>query len=119
MEKWKIVCIVGQNNKVIGYDLISQSGRKRTVTPQELCVGIQKGVVVNAAINNNQITVQEPVNRRVKEIVVNLQFTEREFKLLYPYISKLYDNLMKSKEKNKDILSILNQFVQVENYLDC
>lgn len=56
--RYKVICIVGQYGKTIGYDVISEHGEKCTVTIQQLINAINSGVVVNARLNNGQIELQ-------------------------------------------------------------
>ena len=44
LVRWKVICVVGQSKKTIGYDVISERGEKRTVTIQQLVNAINAGV---------------------------------------------------------------------------
>lgn len=116
--RYKVVCMVGQSGKTIGYDVLSESGEKRTVTIQELVNAINAGVVVNARLNNGQIEFQGQLQRRVVEQIINIQLTEREFNILYPILMEVYTKLRKEHpEKNKKELSVLQKFVGYKNLL--
>lgn len=113
MNKWKVTCLVGQGDRLIGYDMVSSLGEQCTVNQVQLTNAIRNGGVVNAFLVNGKIVVQEPVNKRVEEKKVNIQLTESEFLAYYPYIEKLYSSLIKDKENNKKVLQALQRFVQV------
>lgn len=116
--RYKVVCMIGQSGKTIGYDVLSESGEKRTVTIQELINAINAGVVVNARLNNGQIEFQGQLQRRVVEQIINIQLTEREFNILYPILMEVYTKLRKEHpEKNKKELSVLQKFVGYKNLL--
>lgn len=115
MEFWKVICLVGKNNQLIGYDMLSSTGRKMTVTPQQLSNAINNGVVVNAVIEDNQIKVTEQVDKRIYEEIVNIQLTMAEFKAIYPDIGKLYDKYNRHPDKNKTILTAISKFVNLKN----
>lgn len=116
--RYKVVCMVGQSGKTIGYDVLSESGEKRTVTIQELVNAINSGVVVNARLNNGQIEFQGQLQRRVVEQIINIQLTESEFNILYPILMEVYTKLRKEHpEKNKKELSVLQKFVGYKNQL--
>lgn len=116
--RYKVVCMVGQSGKTIGYDVLSESGEKRTVTIQQLVNAINSGVVVNARLNNGQIEFQGQLQRRVVEQIINIQLTEREFNILYPILMEVYTKLRKEHpEKNKKELSVLQKFVGYKNLL--
>lgn len=116
--RWKVVCIVGQSGKTIGYDVLSESGEKRTVTIQELVNAINAGVVVNARLNNGKLEFQNQLQRRVIEQIINIQLTESEFNILYPCLMEVYTKLRKEHpEKNKKELSVLQKFVGYKNQL--
>ena len=44
LVRWKVICVVGQSKKTIGYDVISERGEKRTVTIQQLVNAVNAGV---------------------------------------------------------------------------
>ena len=116
--RWKVVCIVGQSGHTIGYDVISEDGEKRTVTIQELVNAITSGVVINARINEGKLEFSEQLPKRVIEQVINIQLTESEFNILYPYLCDMYQKLAeKHPEKNEKILMVLNHFVGYKNRL--
>lgn len=116
--RYKVVCMVGQSGKTIGYDVLSESGKKRTVTIQELLNAVNAGVVVNARLNNGQIEFQGQLQRRVIEQVINIQLTESEFNILYPILMEIFTKLKKEHpEKNKKELSVLQKFVGYKNQL--
>lgn len=116
--RYKVVCMIGQSGKTIGYDVLSESGEKRTVTIQELINAINAGVVVNARLDNGQIEFQGQLQRRVVEQIINIQLTEREFNILYPILMEVYTKLRKEHpEKNKKELSVLQKFVGYKNLL--
>lgn len=116
--RYKVICIVGQYGKTVGYDVISEHGEKRTVTIQELVNAINTGVVVNARLNNGQIEFQGQLQRRVIEQVINIQLTESEFNILYPILMEIFTKLKKEHpEKNKKELSVLQKFVGYKNQL--
>lgn len=116
--RYKVVCMVGQSGKTIGYDVLSESGEKRTVTIQELVNAINSGVVVNARLNNGQIEFQGQLQRRVVEQIINIQLTESEFNILYPCLMEVYTKLRKEHpEKSKKELSVLQKFVSYKNML--
>lgn len=116
--RYKVVCMVGQSGKTIGYDVLSESGEKRTVTIQELLNAVNAGVVVNARLDNGQIEFQGQLQRRVVEQIINIQLTEREFNILYPILMEVYTKLRKEHpEKNKKELSVLQKFVGYKNLL--
>lgn len=116
--RYKVVCMVGQSGKTIGYDVLSESGEKRTVTIQELINAVNAGVVVNARLNNGQIEFQGQLQRRVIEQVINIQLTESEFNILYPILMEIFTKLKKEHpEKNKKELSVLQKFVGYKNQL--
>lgn len=116
--RYKVVCMVGQSGKTIGYDVLSESGEKRTVTIQELVNAIKAGVVINAGLNNGQIEFQGQLQRRVIEQVINIQLTESEFNILYPILMEIFTKLKKEHpEKNKRELSVLQKFVGYKNQL--
>lgn len=116
--RYKVVCMVGQSGKTIGYDVLSESGEKRTVTIQELVNAINSGVIVNARLNNGQIEFQGQLQRRVVEQIINIQLTESEFNILYPCLMEVYTKLRKEHpEKNKNELSVLQKFVGYKNLL--
>lgn len=116
--RYKVICIVGQYGKTVGYDVLSESGEKRTVTIQELVNAIKAGVVVNARLNNGQIEFQGQLQRRVIEQVINIQLTESEFNILYPILMEIFTKLKKEHpEKNKKELSVLQKFVGYKNQL--
>ena len=116
--RYKVVCMIGQSGKTIGYDVLSESGEKRTVTIQELINALNAGVVVNARRNTGQIEFQGQLQRRVVEQIINIQLTEREFNILYPILMEVYTKLRKEHpEKNKKELSVLQKFVGYKNLL--
>lgn len=116
--RYKVVCMVGQSGKTIGYDVLSESGEKRTVTIQELINAINTGVVVNARLNNGKLEFQNQLQRRVVEQVINIKLTESEFDILYPCLMEVYTKLRKEyPEKNKKELSVLQKFVGYKNQL--
>lgn len=116
--KYKVVCMIGQSGKTIGYDVLSESGEKRTVTIQELMNAINAGVVVNARLNNGRLEFQNQLQRRVVEQIINIQLTESEFNILYPCLMEIYTKLRKEHpEKNKKELSVLQKFVGYKNLL--
>ena len=116
--RWKVVCIVGQSGKTIGYDVLSESGEQRTVTIQELINAINAGVVVNARLNNGKLEFQNQLQRRVVEQVINIKLTESEFNILYPCLMEVYTKLRKEHpEKSKKELSVLQKFVGYKNLL--
>lgn len=116
--RYKVVCMVGQSGKTIGYDVLSESGEKRTVTIQELINAINAGVVVNARLNNGKLEFQNQLQRRVVEQIINIQLTESEFNILYPCLMEVYTKLRKEHpEKNKKELSVLQKFVGYKNLL--
>ena len=116
--RYKVVCMIGQSRKTIGYDVLSESGEKRTVTIQELINAINAGVVVNARLNNGKLEFQNQLQRRVIEQIINIQLTESEFNILYPCLMEVYTKLRKEHpEKNKKELSVLQKFVGYKNLL--
>ncbi len=116
--RYKVVCMVGQSGKTIGYDVLSESGEKRTVTIQELLNAVNAGVVVNARLNNGKLEFQNQLQRRVVEQIINIKLTESEFNILYPCLMELYTKLRKEHpEKNKKELSVLQKFVGYKNLL--
>lgn len=116
--RYKVVCMIGQSGKTIGYDVLSESGEKRTVTIQELINAINAGVVVNARLNNGKLEFQNQLQRRVVEQIINIQLTESEFNILYPCLMEVYTKLRKEHpEKNKKELSVLQKFVGYKNLL--
>lgn len=116
--RWKVVCIVGQSGHTIGYDVLSESGKKRTVTIQELLNAVKAGVVVNARLNNGKLEFQNQLQRRVVEQVINIKLTESEFNILYPCLMEVYTKLRKEHpEKSKKELSVLQKFVGYKNLL--
>lgn len=116
--RWKVVCIVGQSGRTIGYDMLSEGGEKRTVTIQQLVNAIASGVVANARINEGKLEFSEQLPKRVIEQVINIQLTESEFNTLYPYLCDMYQKLAeKHPEKNEKVLVILNKFVGYKNRL--
>ena len=116
--RYKVVCMVGQSGKTIGYDVLSESGEKRTVTIQELINAINAGVVINARLNNDKLEFQNQLQRRVVEQIINIQLTESEFNILYPCLMEVYTKLRKEyPEKNKKELSVLQKFVGYKNML--
>lgn len=116
--RYKVVCMVGQSGKTIGYDVLSESGEKRTVTIQELVNAINAGVVVNARLNNGKLEFQNQLQRRVVEQIINIKLTESEFNILYPCLMEVYTKLRKEHpEKSKKELSVLQKFVGYKNLL--
>lgn len=116
--RYKVVCMIGQSGKTIGYDVLSESGEKRTVTIQELLNAVNAGVVVNARLNNGKLEFQNQLQRRVVEQIINIQLTESEFNILYPCLMEIYTKLRKEHpEKNKKELSVLQKFVGYKNLL--
>lgn len=116
--RYKVVCMVGQSGKTIGYDVLSESGEKRTVTIQELLNAVNAGVVVNARLNNGKLEFQNQLQRRVVEQIINIKLTESEFNILYPCLMEVYTKLRKEHpEKNKKELSVLQKFVGYKNQL--
>ena len=116
--RYKVVCMVGQSGKTIGYDVLSESGEKRTVTIQELINAINAGVVVNARLNNGKLEFQNQLQRRVVEQIINIKLTESEFNILYPCLMEVYTKLRKEHpEKSKKELSVLQKFVGYKNLL--
>lgn len=116
--RYKVVCMVGQSGKTIGYDVLSESGEKRTVTIQELVNAVNAGVVINARLNNGKLEFQNQLQRRVVEQIINIQLTESEFNILYPCLMEVYTKLRKEHpEKNKKELSVLQKFVGYKNML--
>lgn len=116
--RYKVVCMVGQSGKTIGYDVLSESGEKRTVTIQELVNAINAGVVVNARLNNGKLEFQNQLQRRVVEQIINIKLTESEFNILYPCLMEIYTKLRKEyPEKNRKELSVLQKFVGYKNML--
>ena len=116
--RYKVVCMIGQSGKTIGYDVLSESGEKRTVTIQELLNAVNAGVVINARLNNGKLEFQNQLQRRVVEQVINIQLTESEFNILYPCLMEVYTKLRKEHpEKNKKELSVLQKFVGYKNML--
>lgn len=116
--RYKVVCMVGQSGKTIGYDVLSESGEKRTVTIQELVNAINAGVVINARLNNGKLEFQNQLQRRVVEQIINIKLTESEFNILYPCLMEIYTKLRKEHpEKNKKELSVLQKFVGYKNQL--
>lgn len=116
--RYKVVCIVGQSGKTIGYDVLSESGEKRTVTIQELINAINAGVVINARLNNGKLEFQNQLQRRVVEQIINIKLTESEFNILYPCLMEVYTKLRKEHpEKSKKELSVLQKFVGYKNLL--
>lgn len=116
--RYKVVCMVGQSGKTIGYDVLSESGEKRTVTIQELVNAINAGVVINARLNNGKLEFQNQLQRRVVEQIINIQLTESEFNILYPCLMEVYTKLRKEHpEKNKKELGVLQKFVGYKNQL--
>ena len=116
--RYKVVCMVGQSGKTVGYDVISEHGEKRTVTIQELLNAVNAGVVINARLNNGKLEFQNQLQRRVVEQVINIKLTESEFNILYPCLMEVYTKLRKEHpEKNKKELSVLQKFVGYKNQL--
>lgn len=116
--RYKVMCIVGQHGKTIGYDAVSERGEKRTVTIQQLVNAINAGVVVNARLNNGNLELSESLPKRVIEQVINIQLTESEFNTLYPCLMEVYTRLRKGHpEKNKKELNVLQKFVGYKNLL--
>lgn len=116
--RYKVVCMVGQSGKTIGYDVLSESGEKRTVTIQELLNAVNAGVVINARLNNGKLEFQNQLQRRVVEQVINIKLTESEFNILYPCLMEVYTKLRKEHpEKSKKELSVLQKFVGYKNQL--
>lgn len=116
--RYKVVCMVGQSGKTIGYDVLSESGEKRTVTIQELLNAVNTGVVVNARLNNGKLEFQNQLQRRVVEQIINIKLTESEFNTLYPCLMEVYTRLRKEHpEKSKKELSVLQKFVGYKNLL--
>lgn len=116
--RYKVVCMVGQSGKTIGYDVLSESGEKRTVTIQELLNAVNAGVVINARLNNGKLEFQNQLQRRVVEQVINIKLTESEFNILYPCLMEVYTKLRKEHpEKSKKELSVLQKFVGYKNLL--
>lgn len=116
--RYKVVCMVGQSGKTIGYDVLSESGEKRTVTIQELLNAVNAGVVVNARLNNGKLEFQNQLQRRVIEQIINIKLTESEFNILYPCLMEVYTKLRKEHpEKSKKELSVLQKFVGYKNLL--
>lgn len=116
--RYKVVCMVGQSGKTIGYDVLSESGEKRTVTIQELLNAVNAGVVVNARLNNGKLEFQNQLQRRVVEQIINIKLTESEFNILYPCLMEIYTKLRKEHpEKSKKELSVLQKFVGYKNLL--
>lgn len=116
--RYKVVCMVGQSGKTIGYDVLSESGEKRTVTIQELLNAVNAGVVINARLNNGKLEFQNQLQRRVVEQIINIKLTESEFNILYPCLMEVYTKLRKEHpEKNKKELSVLQKFVGYKNML--
>ena len=56
MEKviWKVNCLVYQGDKLIGYDMVSITGEKRTVTSQELYSALSMSIIANATIKGKK-----------------------------------------------------------------
>lgn len=116
--RYKVVCMVGQSGKTIGYDVLSESGEKRTVTIQELINAVNAGVVINARLNNGKLEFQNQLQRRVVEQIINIKLTESEFNILYPCLMEVYTKLRKEHpEKSKKELSVLQKFVGYKNLL--
>lgn len=116
--RYKVVCMVGQSGKTIGYDVLSESGEKRTVTIQELLNAVNAGVVVNARLNNGKLEFQNQLQRRVVEQIINIKLTESEFNIIYPCLMEVYTKLRKEHpEKSKKELSVLQKFVGYKNLL--
>lgn len=116
--RYKVVCVIGQSGKTIGYDVLSESGEKRTVTIQELLNAVNAGVVVNARLNNGKLEFQNQLQRRVVEQIINIKLTESEFNILYPCLMEVYTKLRKEHpEKSKKELSVLQKFVGYKNLL--
>lgn len=116
--RYKVVCMVGQSGKTIGYDVLSESGEKRTVTIQELLNAVNAGGVINARLNNGKLEFQNQLQRRVVEHVINIKLTESEFNILYPCLMEVYTKLRKEyPEKNRKELSVLQKFVGYKNQL--
>lgn len=116
--RYKVVCMVGQSGKTIGYDVLSESGEKRTVTIQELLNAVNAGVVINARLNNGKLEFQNQLQRRVVEQIINIKLTESEFNILYPCLMEVYTKLRKEHpEKSKKELSVLQKFVGYKNLL--
>lgn len=116
--RYKVVCVIGQSGKTIGYDVLSESGEKRTVTIQELLNAVNAGVVVNARLNNGKLEFQNQLQRRVIEQIINIKLTESEFNILYPCLMEVYTKLRKEHpEKSKKELSVLQKFVGYKNLL--
>lgn len=116
--RYKVVCMVGQSGKTIGYDVLSESGEKRTVTIQELLNAVNAGVVINARLNNGKLEFQNQLQRRVVEQIINIKLTESEFNILYPCLMEVYTRLRKEhSEKSKKELSVLQKFVGYKNLL--
>lgn len=116
--RYKVVCVIGQSGKTIGYDVLSESGEKRTVTIQELINAVNAGVVINARLNNGKLEFQNQLQRRVVEQIINIKLTESEFNILYPCLMEVYTKLRKEHpEKSKKELSVLQKFVGYKNLL--
>ena len=97
--------------------MVSSIGEKRTVTPQELYNAVAKSAVANAVFRNGGILVQESVQKRFIEEVINIQLKASEFRLLYEYISNLYDRLLKDKNNDSEkMLQVLQHFNQAKHY---
>ncbi len=107
---WKLLTVVLQDNKIIGYDMISDKNERRTVTPQELYNAICNNAVVNAVIQNGKLIINGEYTTRVAEKTVNIPFTKSELLAIKPYLNNIY----KSAQKKQDscVLSALSHFSQ-------
>lgn len=119
MEQYKVLGVVIQNNKLIGYDLVSSKGQPRTVTSQQLYNAIMNKAIINAIIQDNKIVIQGEYNKRVIQKTINIPFTEEEIRSLQPYISKIYKDLANSTSKdNRAVRSALSHLSQAMNLFD-
>lgn len=119
MEQYKIIGVVLQGNKLIGYDLVSSKGQPRTVNSQQLYNAIMNKAIVNAIIKDNKIVIQGEYKRRIIERIINIPFTEEEIRSLQPYIEKIYKDLAKSSSKNdKAVKSALSHLSQALNLIE-
>ena len=119
MECWKIINVVFQGNKVIGYDLVSNKGKNRTVNSQQLYNAIKNKGVVNATIQDDKLVIQGEYDKRVIQKTINIPFTEEEIRSLQPYISKIYKDLANSTSKeNRVVRSALSHLSQAMNLFD-
>lgn len=117
--RWKVLCIVYQSGCVVGYDVLSERGEKCTVTIQQLVNAIQRGVVINARLVDSQVQFSEKLPKREIELIVNIQLTESEFNILYPYITDLHMQLSREKsDKHKKVLDVLSHFVVINTKLE-